>query len=452
MAKPTQDVTWAKGASPNTQDPTNERPNGYPDGFQVPAAAHNWQFEAIGDWLAWAEVELDKLIRPRELEDLVTDLSVGEIGTLTRQGDGWGKSAGTMGTGFGSALTLCCTSLYYILGGTSAIQRYPRASAATSDVTYTLSQTISTLTRVVCTDRHVAIAYVAVGGGADDWVDFFSIDSGTLIWSFNAAGNIADLAIRSTGATGATVAVTDGNLLKLFTAASGTPSATVDHDALIYGVIFVGQDIVFYGASSGGAGDTGTGTDIVKLAATTGFTVAFDRAFGVTQDATKFGQITSDGSRVYVAVIDSLIASDLGVLVYDVQSLNNVTFGTEDVTGAAMSALPLPGGVDAGEAYSFVVDDSYLFLIKNGFLHVIDKVTWAEVHSENFSSGSYAGLAFDFDRLYVAGSGIAGNGVFTMSLPNRDRKMLRVEHADEGDEERGWHHLTLVPVYARSIS
>jgi len=51
MAKPTQDITWAKGTSPNTQNPTNERSNGYPEGFQPPAAAHNWQFEAIGDYI-----------------------------------------------------------------------------------------------------------------------------------------------------------------------------------------------------------------------------------------------------------------------------------------------------------------------------------------------------------------------------------------------------------------
>ena len=53
--RPTSDPTWATGATPNVLEPAAARPDGYPDGFVPPAEFHNWQFETIGDWIAFLD-------------------------------------------------------------------------------------------------------------------------------------------------------------------------------------------------------------------------------------------------------------------------------------------------------------------------------------------------------------------------------------------------------------
>lgn len=440
---------WASGAGADVVEPAEGKKDigwsGPPE--KPPHETFNWLGETTYDWLA----ELEKRERPRELETLVADLDVNDIGTLEFPSAEWFEvEPGTWDTGFtGTVEQICCTSEYYIIGNTTEIKRYPRASGSASDVTYAPANAMATLIQVSCSDSYVAVLSTS---GGNHYLDLFTIDSGTPVWTYNAGATMCvDVALSSVGGGGARVALTEGDELQLFTQASNVPLVTVNHDATITSVRYCRRSILFCGNDSGGAGDTAAGTNLVKLDLTG--TVDWDTPFAQgTPAIARNGNLACDGSVIYVGVTDNDSgAGDLALLMYGFESGNNITFGAGDVSGSQSSPINIGdnGAADPGESYCWEVDDQWLYYAHNGELVIRDKKTLAHVYTSSGLSLSNAAFAFDCDRIYVGGD-LTGN-VRVTRTPQHGLKMRLIEYASSSDELLPWHHLVMYPVHARSV-
>lgn len=403
---------WATSGT-KTEPPAAVKSTGWTDGYSPPHEWVNWIYNVIGTWFttggvfatpeaAYAALEDGEQAWVREAED-ENPLTV--------------KTAVTLGSSF-IPLAVCGDGVYWhvagSLGGNAVGYKFERDidSGQTIQATYTCANTGTTPVAIATNGQYVAIAN-------GQYVDCFTAEDGTHLWTFDHGANVAAVAVAgdSVYVAGADTGSAAVHRVAISGGGAGTATWSYDHSADVSGIAVAFPRVFFTAAAS----SHGSGAKMRALNYQNGADAANEGGTGADTTGVAWDSTVPSGALLWFRADGKRLYGYVSGTVYSYSPVDGSQL-------ASQAGVPGEAGIAVGDRHIYVARNAS----STAYMYALDKVTLDLIGKSAVNSGigpyvGENGMAFDGAAGVIVSNALTNNAARFAALNPAPRLWERTD-------------------------